>query len=155
MKMTSHIVGEIDCHLCKHLDTDGCLKCTVVTLNDKGCSCHLDAPCQFCEGCLYEPKNTIPVFVFQNGRRKVEDFICEDELYDKWIEMKDDCILEAEILTTGEVSQTISIPNYDVDYDIEITSGKSSTENREALVRMLSRFNRSDFDKFLEREKAL
>ena len=43
-----------DCDKCKHQDTDVCDDCSVILMD--GCSCHINPPCSFCEGNLFEER---------------------------------------------------------------------------------------------------
>jgi len=48
-------MDKIDCSECKHVfDEDYCSECSV--LSDDCCSCHINQPCGYCTGILFEEK---------------------------------------------------------------------------------------------------
>jgi hypothetical protein len=46
---------DIDCKKCEHNETDICDECSMNN-EDTVCSCHINPPCSFCVGLLYEEK---------------------------------------------------------------------------------------------------
>ena len=85
-------------------------------------------------------KVIVRIYTLPNGRRHNETIGLPDRLINKYQAIQDcGCRLAAEILSTGEVSQTITCDDFD--YDIVITKGSDLEENKNALIEMIERFD--------------
>ena len=85
-----------------------------------------------------------------NGRR-VERFVdVSDKCYHQYKQIVEYGLeLTAEELSTGEVSQTISAPALDIDYDITITIDTSYPNCAKDLESMILRFDSGSFESFV------
>lgn len=158
MKAHLHSIGYVDCELCKHYETDVCGDCSIVLMDDRSCSCHIDSPCSVCEKCLFEKKEEgfmVDVIEFRlpDGKKIPHSIYIDKRCEEKYKLLKKlHCQLHAEILTTGEVSQTINAED-GYDFAIVITSGKDTAENKAKLEEMILSFDEAEYKKFIDNQE--
>ncbi len=89
-------------------------------------------------------KVNVTQYMRPNGRRVEHAIEVRDECSQKYQDILDcNANLSTEQLMTGAVSQTIECA--DGDFDIILTFGKDYDENKEALEKMILRFNKTTF----------
>jgi len=82
-----------------------------------------------------------------DGRKKTHEIEVSDECKEKYQEIIScGARLTAEQLMDGVVSQTIE--TVDGDYDIILTRGNDPSKNKEALEKMIMRFDKDKFNKW-------
>jgi hypothetical protein len=95
-------------------------------------------------------------YLLPDGRKRQTSVDVPDSLAPilKRIE-KAGLVIEAEILTTSEVSFTLACHKYAADYDILICMNGPGTRDRESLIRLIERFDEKTCQKWLrELEQA-
>ncbi|MBN2591613.1 MAG: hypothetical protein JXA96_17235 [Sedimentisphaerales bacterium] len=110
-----------NCSFCKHEGNDEyCTGCSVLNSNNC-CSCHINAPCDWCINCKFDVSPYLINYenIKGGGKRRWECFKGNKDVFEKLENIeKSGLKLTAETLTTGEIAMYIE--DIEKDYEIEI-----------------------------------
>ena len=129
-----------ECSFCAHEgDDEYCDECTAITMD--GCSCNINAPCEFCVGLKFDVSPFLINYKhYKGGKSRWECFKGGETEYKKLSEIeKSGFNLSCETLTTGEIS--ITIEDSEQDYDIEICNKR---DFKSTVLELITRFDLKD-----------